>query len=304
MFNLPDYISDQSDLKRAMDQEICIETGAKNDSKLKIEKQAAIACQKIKELIFQPNGQIVPTFQYGFHFIGHSQGGLILRQTFEDCPQIRGYVATITTNGTPHLGVTSLPDMKKFGFEEKKKTGTLINMFIAPVEGWVKMFRSERSWSFLQYLNSNKNLSVFIEKLTLSATVDYSNLDMFNMVMFRQEHVIIPRSSSAFGIDFDEDSGNWQPFSTSKYYEKLGFNSLHPRGGVTFCFADGTHLQLTPREYQDFHFLYNDECSKPDNVNLNAKQIRELYKKCMRSNRPIAHYAEMKCRVKEILIKI
>lgn len=284
-----------------MNQLICIETGAVMDSKLKIEKQAKKGCEQIKKLIFQENGEIVEEFQFGFHFIGDSQGGLIVRQIFEDCPEIREWVATITTNGTPNLGVDSLPDLHKFGLENNPKTAAAVNAILTPIQAWVIRFRSERDWTFLQYLNHNKKYSKFIEKLNLKATGHYDQLDMFNSVMYGDDFVVQPRNSATFGADFDETSQKWQPFSGSRFASELGFGRLHPFGGVSLCFAEGTHLNLSYGEYQDYQFLYEDDCTISDDRQLTRQQIRELYKKCIRRNRQSRHWKGLNCHTKNLL---
>jgi hypothetical protein len=279
-----------------MARQICIETGANNESRLQIEKQAKIGCSTLKETIFK-KGLIRPEFQYGFHLVGHSQGGLIARQVFESCPEIRPYVATITTDGTPNLGVEKLPDLTKFGMEDSPKLAKAANCILWLVEKWVKFFRFERDWSFLQYLNPSKGYSKFIERLNYKATAHYQDLELFNMLMYSDDFVVVPRSSATFGTDYVElenGEGSWQPFALSPFASELGFDKLYPVGGMNFCFVRNTHLNKQGGEWNDAEYLTTDVCPRPSFF-LNAAQLRKEYKKCSRNKMALREWEEMKC---------
>lgn len=268
-------------LDNAMDRSFCIETGAGMDSTRSLVKQAFIGCEKIRELIFHED-VIRKVFFWGFHLMGYSQGGLIARIVYLMCPFLHPYIATLTTNGTPNMGIESLPDLKKFGMEDHKKLATVANFFSKMVQGFTKNFVSDPQRSFLQYLNTNKGPSKLIARLNDDSSVTYDQLESFTMIYYSDEHAVTPPNSETFGVSFNEYTLKFDPPSTSKYYTKLGFDKLDKDGRLLLCRAAGTHLNTNVNEFLDLGTILRDVCFFKGSME-EAEKVRAAYRECTKS---------------------
>jgi len=271
-----------------MNRLTCIETGAGLSSRELIDKQAVDGCTKITALIFEGD-KIREEYQWGFHLIGYSQGGLIARWLFMKCDKVRPYVATISTNGSPNLGVEKIPSPTDFGPSKKeegwsfKKVGLwFADAATSLTDYFAKMSTDGKFWSFTQYLykkesNNTLKLTNFLKELNESPTVKYDQLELYNGILYLDERVVTPRSSSAFGIDYLENG--WPSLTNIPNASRFGFDTLIKQKRLIFCAAQFHHLALTSAEYSDFHILTGDGCSAPKE-GMPVAEVRALYKEC------------------------
>jgi hypothetical protein len=266
------------DLTEVMNQQVCIETGADMNSLFTpLEKQAAVGCDALIELIF-PGGKLHRAFQYGFHLYGLSQGGLVVRLIYQNCPKIFPYVATLTFDGSPMLGIYKFPKLfKETDTEVKHKR--LIKIGAKIVELWSKAFLSKRKYSVLQYLGRKKTPAKLIKQLNTHPTFTFANLERLNVVLYQQETVIFPRSSTGLGVDVQLD-GEWQQFSESPLYSKFGLEQMWKEHRLVLATSAGLHVTALDKEREDLEFLVEDHCESTHSM-TEVDLIRNEYRKCM-----------------------
>lgn len=281
------------------DMEICVETGAGDDSMNKLETQAQAGCEILKTITGVASQNVLHVFRHGFHLIGKSQGGLIARLVYANCEPIRKYIATLTTDGTPNLGSEELPDMNKFGMKGKAVEAFFANIVASVVEAYVKTVESDREYSFLQYLNYHKSPSKLISQLNENPDVTYKDLELYNVLSYEQEHAVMPPTSVSYGLKFKSDAQRWQDFEKSPFYHKLGFGSLYANGRMIFCRLAGEHLQRTsPAEVFDSSFLVRDGCPYFGDP-WNFEQKHRAYQLCSQEKLRSRKWLAFKCRFKE-----
>ena len=102
----------------------CVETGEDKKSLMHtIEEMARKGCKRLlleKETIQR----------LGVNFLCYSQGGLIARYILKICPEIAPFVKKVVFVGTPHLGITKIPEAKEFDFKAFDKNDFMFEMFL------------------------------------------------------------------------------------------------------------------------------------------------------------------------------
>jgi hypothetical protein len=229
----------------------CIETGAGfKDSSVDLFKQAERACEILIVMILDNNRNVKDRYKYGFHFIGYSQGGLIVRIVFHNCYEIRIYVKRILTFGSPHLGIDRLPSSCLYS----------LGLFVF---GLCKTKEELSHLSFNQYLNTQSNEDpnssqiVFPETrrglieylLQVVKTVEgtfmsqkiYNSTEGIINVQFTEDTIIDPISSSLFGMSLDTTTKLVSPFNEA---ETVGIRELDSRGRIVSCVVNAKHLEF------------------------------------------------------------
>lgn len=282
-------------IQEEMNVSICVETGAGGMASAKdLRKQAELACFKLQSILFSEKG-LNYIFEFGFHLVGFSQGGLIARLVYQTCPWVVPHVATLTTIGTPNLGIDRLPDQHKFGGIENQKLASLANFGSAMLEFIKNQFKTDFSKSFLQFLNTKKNPSKLIRSLNDDPFASYSGLELVNLVYFSEDYAVTPPSSATFGVGFNDLEGRWASgFEASPSYHKLGFGSLADQGRLAMCRSSGEHLMFDNREEKDFKYLISDNCFYSGPVDSPAK-IRQAYRVCSLDKMRIRKWKGMVC---------
>lgn len=277
----------------------CIETGREIRSLKSIQEQATDACDQIKKMIFK-NGKPRIEFEDGFHFWGDSQGGIIMRQVFDTCDDIRKYVATLTFNGTPNLGVSKLPDLRKIGLPEKWYTGmvtTLASMVEYVTQKWV----DDSSLSFLQYLNKDKKNAPLVERLLNQPKHTFEKLEAVNMIIYEDEHHVNPRNSTTFENNYN---GTWSSFEHSPQFRKLGLDKLYEEGRLLFCFIpSAAHLQSGKVPKDEWQFFTLDTCSVTKKE-VTFEEARVAFRTCTQQKLKKAQFGYMKCSVQKRVLVI
>lgn len=268
--------------------EICVETGAGVcGSTTELRKQAKIACTKLNNLVFEKDGKVKPQFQFGFHFVGHSQGGLIARLVFHNCEKIRPLVATIISNGTPNVGMSKLPDFTKLGMEEGSVAAHVMNALARTGEAWAKMYRRNHSHSFFQYLNLKSRRAVLIDELLDDKNVNYGDLELFINLSYGMDEMVVPRTSPTFGLDINEETQVWDQFPKSEFANRLGLKAMWDERRMWNCRADTEHMNLEGGEIEDFSVFHGDWCQY-EGPEGDVQAIRQQYRAC--SVRKMAEY--------------
>jgi hypothetical protein len=273
----------------------CIETGAGFfDSSDNILRQGEIGCAILKKEILDENGRVHQLYSNGFHLVGFSQGGLIVRAIFQICFEIRPYVKRILTFGTPHLGITAFP------------ASCMISIGRACLEFFQSKEKREDKWSFYQYKVDpkqesesendaiNKSSESLIQNLLNNVMTEegisrglkiYDKLEAMINVMYTEDLMIYPVESSLFGITFNSETKKFTKFNPNEVSESVGIAELAEKGRLISCAIKAGHLGFESklqseriyRFVQDDHWVESSQDNIPEN-NLYDKQLESALK--------------------------
>lgn len=220
--------------------ENCVETGADFDTLFDLHRQAKVGCEKLKTEIFDANGTIVEEFKYGFHVVGHSQGGILARLVYMLCEEIRPLIRTLSTYGTPNGGMRRLgPTIDWMG---NKTWDDLAAESVREYEKRTGLKVEDPTYTLTKLFNYDGKKSSVIEELENPAWGGYGGLDYFMAVYFAKDTIIIPRESQIFDLKFDDSQEKFESFDESPRFEVSDLGTLWDSRRLWFCRARKDHL--------------------------------------------------------------
>jgi hypothetical protein len=241
---------------------ICVETGKGLFGSIKdLRNQAKIGCEILEKEIFDEFGNVNPNFLFGFHLEGSSQGGIIARLIFRSCHRIRHLIRRILTYGTPNMGINELADLRGI-----KRIGNLAMTLL-------KFFNSheelKENYSIFQYLNKPE-IKDYKEQFAYADVISeilspisyiqngkkfveykiYAKLEAMINVQFLNDEVIIPISSSTFGMHFNQyyHKKPFSEFPDDEIFHQSGLRELWKLNRLMSCVINNSHIQYQSHE--------------------------------------------------------
>jgi hypothetical protein len=273
----------------------CIETGAGLfDSIADLMVQGETACNTLVKKIFDDKETVKDEFSYGFHLIGYSQGGLIVRIVFHFCPRIRKYIKRILTFGSPHLGIESLPDTwySRLGLciyraykGEEKFSKCSFNQYLTTRSAEISqnplIVIPETSQIHLEIIPEKKSLieTLLNDVKTIDNKVEsmqiYNELEGMVIVQFTKDTMVNPTSSSLFGITYDKVTKKFTKFDDKNVKESVGIAELDERGYLISCIVEADHLKFENVDQHDLlrAFLYDKHPNSEYEQNPSKKDV-------------------------------
>lgn len=224
----------------------CIESGGGvEDFSTPILEQSKKACDAIK---------VNPHFQGDFSIVALSQGGLIARYIIEEC-EMKGTVKRLVTIGTPHMGVSKIPNCMSgvVCYLLKKMVSMIIyssaiQNHIGPAGYFVDNLHFDTYKKYSNYLpklnNENKIEEEYITKFT--------KLEKVLLMKFTKDTMIYPKESAWF--EFVDEKDNVVPLKNSTFYNKdqIGLKKLIEEGKIQFVEVEGNHLQFSDDDEDNY----------------------------------------------------
>jgi len=185
----------------------------------------------------------------GFHAVGFSQGGLLLRGLVQRCPSLR--VHTLVTMGSPHGGVTEVPGCPASG---DKALCTQMRRLL-DAGAYSKWIRGAVVQA--QYFRDAYNLHTYLQNSQFLADINnerdaknmtyakqISSLKKLVLFRFSNDTTVVPRDSAWFSF---QDGDNLMPLRSTALYQMdwLGLYHLDRAGSVIMDEAPGVHMQFT-----------------------------------------------------------
>ena len=191
----------------------------------------------------------------GFHAVGFSQGGLLLRGLVQRCPGVK--VHTLVTMGSPHGGVVEVPGCPATA--NGLYCGQMRRLLDAGA--YNKLIRG--SVVQAQYFRDAKKLDLYLEHSAFLADVNnereekneayaqrLASLKKLVMVRFSNDTTVVPRDSAWFSMQNGDDL---IPLRSSQLYSEdwLGLRQLDNEGALVMSEAPGVHMQFSLQWFED-----------------------------------------------------
>lgn len=224
----------------------CIESGGGvEDFSTPIIEQSKKACEAIKAN---------PNFQGNFSIVALSQGGLIARYIIEEC-EMKGTVKRLVTIGTPHMGVSKIPNCMSgvVCYLLKKMVSMIIytsavQNHIGPAGYFVDNLHFDTYKKYSNFLpelnNENKIDEKYIQKFT--------QLEKVLLMKFTKDTMIYPKESAWFEFVDEKDIVVLLKNSTFYNKDQIGLKKLMEEGKVQFVEVDGNHLQFSDDDEDNY----------------------------------------------------
>lgn len=233
----------------------CIEIGdgVADSWTMRLDRQVAIACEKIKA---------TPELAGGFNLLGLSQGAVIGRAYIETCdaaPKVHNFVSM----GGPHAGVASIPLCSIPVWCRFLDTIISIGVYspyvqehIAPT-GYLKIPTDLRAYYhgcfFLPAINNEVP-----ERRNETYRRRFAAINRCVLIMFESDTVLFPRETSQFGYYPPGSFSRVLPANETDLYKEdwVGLRALDEAGRVRFVSVAGNHLSVTQQTVTDFVIPY------------------------------------------------
>lgn len=186
----------------------------------------------------------------GFNLIGQSQGGLVARGVIEKC-DLGVYAKRLITLGSPHQGVAQIPHTAEGYLSDALNKlmdwnvyGWLAQHLIGPA-GYVHRIDDEAS-----YFKSGTILAD-LNNVDGTPNEEYKNriknLDVFVMIMFSYDTMIIPKETAHFAFYKDSKKTDIVKLEDSDLYKRdlIGLKTLVEQKRVFYHEIAGDHLQFS-----------------------------------------------------------
>lgn len=184
--------------------------------------------------------------------VGFSQGGLFLRALVEQCGVLSGKVNNLITFGSPHFGISDLPECESGDWLCRQRNRLVKNQI------WSKSVQER--FVFAQYFRDVNDYDSYLEysswlvflnnELEFNRTYkeNLANIQgKFVMIKFEKDKVIVPKHSSWFS-DVDPISQEEIHYNHTKLYlqDYIGLRKLDENNKLEFLSIEAEHMKITP----------------------------------------------------------
>lgn len=233
----------------------CIEIGdgVADSWTMRLDRQVAIACQKIKA---------TPELAGGFNMLGLSQGAVIGRayiETCDDAPKVHNFVSM----GGPHAGVASIPLCSIPVWCRFLDTIIAIGVYspyvqehIAPT-GYLKIPTDLKAYYHGCFFLPTVNNEV-AGRRNETYRQRFAALNQLVLIMFESDTVLFPRETSQFGYYPPGSFSKVLPANETELYKEdwIGLRALDEAGRVRSVSVAGNHLSVTQQTISDYVVPY------------------------------------------------
>ncbi|GAA96938.1 uncharacterized protein L969DRAFT_19811 [Mixia osmundae IAM 14324] len=214
-----------------------------------------------------------PELARGFHGIGFSQGGVLLRayaEVFNDPP-----VKNLITLGSPHMGVSELPPcrpgdlvcrasewaLRAGVYTDYAQTSVVPAQYfrnqddIAPYlrkNLWLRLINNER-WGDGQvggsedYLDEHESEGADESERNATYADNLASLSNLVLIRFTKDITVIPAASTQFGLlNLTSEQGLSIPMHSLPIYKRdyIGLRRLDQAGKIQFESCVGAHMEI------------------------------------------------------------
>ncbi len=186
---------------------------------------------EVQELIRYTINEYPDEFKEGFHFVGHSQGGLISRSVIEESTDfiIKNYISLAGVQNGEYGNceiLTPFLDCSKASYIFYSK---LFRDTLSVAQFW-------RDINYTYYLEWNQFLTYMNNEIetneTLKRKKNFMGIENVYLFASRDDEIIAPWQSSHFGFYADNDNNTVKPMEEQVIYKKdlFGLKTLDKQG--------------------------------------------------------------------------
>ncbi|KAI8073941.1 palmitoyl-protein thioesterase 1 [Gongronella butleri] len=223
----------------------------------------------------------------GFHAVGFSQGGLLLRGYVERCNQPP--VHNLITFGSPHGGVSDIPNCNAHDFKcVLMRTMVRRGVYTSYVQHRVIQAQYFKDPANIEgYLESNIFLPSINNEQPSRAEHNATfkehlqQLRHFVMIQFDQDTMIVPPETAWFWTMTDDEDAPLVPLHEQELYKEdwLGLRHLDEAGRLRFLMAPGKHMEISPDFFVDAvlkpYLADQDDANAGDQHHHEPKLLRQ-----------------------------
>lgn len=248
------------DLSGAEGRCLSIGNGRIDSWLLRIDKQAAMVCNKIKS---------IPSLRNGYNIVGLSQGNMVARAVIEWChggPPVHNYISL----GGPHAGIAAIP------YCTFLPLCRFLNEGIAPL---IYSPIVQSNFAPSGYFKIPSELSTYYKRAYLLPRINneiphvqnksfkkrFQQLNHLVLIQFDEDLVLVPPQSAWFQYYPDNDVTLCEvlPLNESALYKEdwIGLRSLNEEGKVSFISLPSDHLSISSHQMEKYIVPYINQTS-------------------------------------------